>query len=88
MQIDGDVEAPAPQPGGEREVVEQTLQAAASGRHDHLVQVRVAVKNRSGRRLHDVGEMGVGMPASKRADERCGEDDVADEAQADEEDLH
>ena len=28
------------------------------------------------------------MSAPKRADERCGEDDVADEAQADEEDPH
>ena len=88
MQIDGDVETPAPQPGGQRDVVEETLRAATSGRHDHFVQVRVPVKNRSGGRLHDVGKMGIGMPASKRADERCGEDDVANEAQADEEDFH
>ncbi len=27
MQIDGDVEAPAPQPRGQRDVVEETLRA-------------------------------------------------------------
>ena len=48
MQVERDVEAPPTQPGGEREVVEQTSCAPTSGRHDHFVKMRVPVKNRSG----------------------------------------
>ena len=86
MQIDGDVEAPAPQPPRERDVVEQTPQRPGVWAPRSVVEMRVAVKNRSGRGLDDIGEMGVGIAAPKRPDERRGEDDVADQAQADEED--
>ena len=37
--------------------------AAAPGRDDHLVEMRVAVKDRSGGRLDEIGEVRVGIAA-------------------------
>jgi hypothetical protein len=49
--------------------------------------MRVAVNDRCGRRFDEVGEVRVGQMPPQRADERGREDDVPDQAQADEEDL-
>ncbi len=43
--------------------------------------------HRFGRRFDEVGDAGVGKPPPQRADRRRGEDHVADQAQANQEDL-
>ena len=88
VQIDRDVEALAPQPSREREIVHDSTQAAALGHDDQFVDVRVASQDRRGRGLDDVRHMRVRLKPLQRPNEGRGEDYVADQTKADEKDLH
>src|SRR6266568_629301 len=54
---------------------------------DHLREVRVVGHERRHRALGDVDQLRIGVAAAQHPDERGGEEDVADGAEADEEDA-
>ena len=88
VQIDRDVEAPAPQPDRGGHVVAQPRQAGATRNDDYLVQVGVVPHDGGGQRLHGVSEMRVRMVPPQCPHQRRREDDVADQPGADEENPH
>ena len=88
VEIDRHVVARAPQGARQADVGGQPPQAAGLGRDDHLVEMGIAGDDGSRRRLHQVAELRVRVAPSKCPDHRGREDDVADEAQPDEQDLH
>jgi hypothetical protein len=83
MKINRKIVAAAPQLPAEREVGEQ---AAALG-DDDVVQRAALQNDRRGDRLDNVGEMRTGKMLAKRTNGRGGEDDVANFAETDEQDL-
>ena len=87
MQIDGDVEALTPQPARDGHVIDKTPDAGPAGDDDQLVQVRIAAEHGGRRRLDDIREVSRRKVAPQRVDDGGGEDDVADEAKADEKNL-
>jgi hypothetical protein len=87
VKVDDGVEAGAPQPQGQRNVFAQACGAPQQRRHDHLVEVRVPDDDGRGLRLDQVRQVRIGSGAPDRADDRGRQDDVADQAQADEQDL-
>ena len=87
MQIDRDVEAFAPEAPGQLDVIARSREAARPLHHDDFVQVRVVADDGSGRRLDQIREAGVGVAACQCANDRRREDDVADEAQPDQQDA-
>ena len=87
VEVDDRVETGAPQPQGHRRVFAQARGAAEERRDDHLVEVRVAGHDRRGRRLDQVGQVRGGPGAPDRADDRGRQHDVANQPQADEQDL-
>src|SRR6185503_18628180 len=88
VQVDGHVVLRAAQRARQADVGRQPRQPARLGRDDHLVEMRVAGDDGSRRRLHQIAEMRVWVTPAKRANDRGREDDVADEAQPDEQNLH
>ena len=55
---------------------------------DDVVDVRVVANDRFGGRLDEIGDARVGKAPPERRDGRRREDDVADQAQPDEQNLH
>ena len=88
MKIDGDVEVTGSQPPREDEVITHTREAGAALCDDDLREMGVAVENGRGRALDHISDLGLWILPSHRGDKRGRQDDVADEAQPDEEDLH
>ena len=87
MQVDGHIETFLPQAAGEREVVPYPREAARPFDDHHVVQVRVVPDDGRGRRFDEVGELGLRIVAGQRADDGRREDDVANEAQPDQQDA-
>ena len=87
VEVDDQVEAPAAQGAGQLQVVAQAAPAAAAGNRDHVGQMRVGGHHRRGLRLDQVGQAGVGIALAHRPDDRGREDHVADQAEADEQDV-
>ena len=56
--------------------------------HNDRIQMRIAQHDGRGLFFDDVGEFGVGVVAPNRANGGRREDDIANQAQADEEDVH
>ena len=85
MKIDRQIEVPRAETPAERHVVQQPADAALPRYDDHLIEQRVVCDHGRGERLDQVADVGVGKVLSKSPDCRGREDDVADFAQADEE---
>jgi hypothetical protein len=86
VQVNRHVEPFAPKAPSEREILEQSSGTPAALRDDHVVEIRITANDRSRRRLDEIRDVRAGMLPPQRTDNRCGENDVADQAQADEED--
>ena len=84
VEIDGEIEAHRAEPPAERDVADEPARPADARRDDDFVQMRIALDDRRGGRLDDVGEVRVGKSIAQRADGRRREHDVADFTQADE----
>ena len=88
MQIEDDVETLRAQTSRERDIVTKPGQSAAAGDDDHFCEVRVPGYYWRRLALDQIRQPRVRKRPLERADERRGEDDVADEAKANEEYLH
>ena len=82
MQINREIEVFRAEAADERDVGADALQAADAGRHDHVVQVWIVPDDRRGGLLDHVREAGRRIRALQGADQGRGENDVADEAEA------
>ena len=87
MQVDGDVEPHVPELARHREIVRDTVHAGPFWYDEHFVDIRVVPDDRFGERFDEIRKVGVRIRAAQGAQERCGEDDVADQAKADEQNL-
>ena len=88
MEVDDEIEARRAQAPREREVVDEPSQPARALGDDDRVEMRVVPDDRRGRRLDEIGDVRVGKAAPEGRDGGRREDDVADEAQPDEQNLH
>jgi hypothetical protein len=87
MQIDRDIIALPRQPPRHPEIVAYAPDAATLGKNDELVERGVIAQHEGCRRFDEIGQMCCGIRATQPADERRGEDDVADEPGPDEQNL-
>ena len=87
MQIQREIEPFPPQSARQRQIVGDPPRAARARRHDHLVEMRIMRDD--GRRvtLDEIRDPGARIRPAQRPDERRREDDVADQSQANQEDL-
>src|SRR5262245_30821429 len=85
VQIDRDVEPFATQSLSKRDVIEHPCGAFATCGDDHVVEMWIAANNRGCGRLDEIRDVRVAILAAQRTDNGCGENDVADQAQANEE---
>ena len=83
MKIDGQIETPAPQIERQLEIVAKALRRIRRRRHNHIVEVRIALDDGRGQRFDQIAEPGVWICLAKRADGRSRQYDVADEAKPD-----
>ena len=89
VKVDREVVALARAAGGRaRGRPSRPRSAARARRDDDLVEMRVAGDDRRGRGLDEIGELRVGKPPAQRVNGRRREDDVADLAQANEQDCN
>ena len=87
MEVDDDVEPCSPQPPREPQIVGEPRQPSWPIGDDDLVQVRVVLDDGRGSALDQIGDSGVWITPTDRANRRRGEHHVTDEAQANQEDL-
>ena len=85
VKVQYEIESRPPQPQRQPGIVAQPPPAAALVDDDQLVDVRVGGDDRFGRALHQIREVGSRECALQRAEKRGREDDVADQAEPDEE---
>jgi hypothetical protein len=88
VKVYGDVEAPRAQAPCPREIVTPSRETGSARDHEEFVDRRVAANHRCGQRFNEIGEVRVRVRLPQRTEQRRGEDDVADQAQADEENVH
>jgi hypothetical protein len=74
------------QAASQDQIADESTGPSAARRDDHLVQMRIVPNDRSSGRLDKVGEVRIGKTRAQRGNRRRGEDDVADFAEADEQD--
>ena len=84
MKVDRHVDAPRPQRSSHPHVIAQPIPATAVLDDQDVRQVRVAGDHRRGERFDEVEELGVREPAPDRANRRCREDHIANQARANE----
>jgi hypothetical protein len=87
MQVDREIEALLPQAAAQSPILANARESPTLGGDNQLVDVWVSLQDRSRGRFHDVHNPRIGVAAAQRANERRREDNVADEPQADQEDL-
>jgi hypothetical protein len=87
MEIDDEIIPPAPQAPSQLHVRNDSRGTRGLRRDDHLVEVRVPGHHRRGRRLDQIRQVPLGICPLQRAQHRSREDDVADQAETDEENL-
>ena len=88
VEIDDEIEPLRAKAPCQAEVVSQSAQPARAVGDDDLGEVRVVANDRLGRAFDEIGDRGVGEVTPEGGHGRRREDDVADEAQPDEQDLH
>jgi hypothetical protein len=82
VEIDGQVEAPPPQIERQHEVVAKPPRRIRRRRHNHIVEVRIALEDGRRERFDQIAEPSVWVGLAKRADGGRRQHDVADEAQS------
>ena len=87
VEVDGDIVAGGAQPAGQRQVTAQAGEAARAVGLDDGAEVRIVANHRGCRGFDDVVEDGRWIASPQGADGRRGEHHVADQPQADEQDL-
>jgi hypothetical protein len=87
VQIHRQVEALAAEPAAQTDVVNETAPPAAMGHGDDVGQPRILRHDRRGGGFDEVDEPSRGKAAGQRANHRCREDHVADQAKTHEEDV-
>ena len=87
MKVDREIEARGSQPADQRELGREPPDAARTRRDDQLVDIGVVLDDRGGGRLDEIRDVRVGKASADGANGRCREDDIADLAQAHEQDL-
>ena len=87
MQVDGDVDAPRPQVAHQPEVIREAPEAAGALGDDQIMDIGQMAYHRRRRRLDQIGDAAAGKPAGERCGNRGGEDHIADQPQADEQEM-
>jgi hypothetical protein len=87
VKVDRQVVALAAQPPDERDVGAQASRRARTPRHDYLIEVRIVTHDGGGFLFDDVSEAGVRVAATDGSDGRCREDDVADQSEANQQNI-
>lgn len=87
MKIDHEIESRGAQAAGQLEIVAEALDAARPIQHDQRVEIRMMTDHWLGGCFDKVCESRVRKAPLQRADGRRREDDVADQPQADEQDV-
>ena len=85
MQIDCDVEGQPSKASGERHVASDAPQTSRPRNDDHVVEVWIASNQWRRRRFDEICEVRVGIGPPQAPHDRRGEDYIADEPRADEE---
>jgi tetratricopeptide (TPR) repeat protein len=88
MHVNHQVEPAPPQAPRQADIVDQPGEATPAFHDQDVVQMRVAGDDRRGIALYEIGECRVGECAPQCPNHRRREYHVADEAEADEEDVH
>ncbi len=88
MKVDRNIVSRAAQAPGEREVESQAGGTGGPRRYDHFVEVPVARDDRRRLGLDHVRQVTVGEPTPNRTNGGRGEDDVANHAEPEQENLH
>ena len=87
MKIDGQIEAPAPQIERQLEIVAKAPRRIRRRRHNHIVEVRIALDDGRGQRFDQIAEPSVWICLAKRADGGGRQHDVANQAKPDQKDA-
>ena len=82
MKIDGQIEAPPPQAERQPEIVAKAPRRIRRRRHNHIVEVRIALDDGRRQRFDQIAEPSMRICLAKRADGGSRQHDVADEAQS------
>lgn len=88
VQIDHQIVMIPPQASRQPEIVRDPRETGRARRDDHFVQVRIPSDDGQCRRFHQICEVRPRKPALQRPKHRRRKDDVADEAQANQENFH
>ena len=88
MQIDGDVEPPGAKPPCPGEIVGPASDAGALRDNQDFVQVRIVLDDRRRERLDEIREACTRLKPPQGPQQRSREDDVANQAQPDDENVH
>ena len=88
VEVDGDIECRAPQPTSHSQIVTQSAQTRVLRDFNNRIDVRIAADDRSGGWFDEVSKMPGWIAPPECSYQRGREDDVADQAQANQEDLH
>ena len=83
MEIDHEIIPLTAQPPRQLEIRGDSREARRVRRHDDRIEMRVPSYNRLRLRFDQVRQVRIGKCPLQRAQQRRGEDDVTDEAQAD-----
>src|SRR5437867_2838893 len=87
VKIDRDVVPLRAKTPADAQIVPELRRPSSFPDDDHLVDMWIVRDDRGGGRLDDIRDVRVGESLPDRAHGRCGEDDVTDLSEADEEDL-
>ena len=88
MQIDHQIVTIPSQPSRQLQIVGYPCETRPARGDNHIVQVRILSDDRQCRRFDQIRELRLGKPSLQRPEHRRRKDDVADEAQANQEDFH
>jgi hypothetical protein len=86
VEVDRDIELPAPERPRKRQILADPPEAGYTRRNDHFVEMRVVSDDRCPVLFDDVCEARVRIRAPERTDERCGEGNVPDQTQPQDQD--
>jgi len=86
VKIDREIEAAPPEVERQPQIVTEPARRIGCGRDDDLIEVRIVPDDWRRQRLDEVRQARIGKRLSNSADRRRRQDDVANQAKADEKD--
>ena len=88
MKIDDQVESRSPEAPSQRHILQGATESLSPSDGDEIVEIRILRQHRGRVVFDEIGQVRIRNGSFQGADRRSGEDDVADQAQPDQENPH